>query len=210
MRNNTWYQVKNQSLAVYARRAGFDLAMYDDYGGAVQLELRARAVTEAMKSIQLACLEEHGFVLSDVTKGIYVISLANPLSVQYRNRHSQVIYIGRGNIAGRIKSHFEKKLFDFMRDLSGADFDFHFSRPALAGTGDYFEHVEHSMLEYFSDQYAGLDDKRRFPILNKNAGAYKGYPGGSDWWKKPLKASGKRPLWALYPTKFGDFAPLDV
>ena len=51
MQKNHWYPVKNQSLAVYARRAGFDLAMYNEYSEQVQLELRARAVTEAMKSI---------------------------------------------------------------------------------------------------------------------------------------------------------------
>lgn len=209
MQKNHWYPVKNQSLAVYARRAGFDLAMYNEYSEQVQLELRSRAVTEAMKSIELACWEEHKFELADVKTGIYVISLSNPLSILYRKRRSQVIYIGRGNIYGRIKSHFERKLFDFMLGLSGADFDFHFSKPALAGTGDYFKHVEHMMLEYFSETYEGMDTKRRFPILNKYAGTFKGYAGGTDWWKKPLKASGKRPLWEIRPTDFSDFAPLD-
>jgi hypothetical protein len=209
MKNNHWYPVKNQSLAIYARRAGFDLGMYNEYSKDVQFELRARTVTEAMKSIEQACWEEHRFDLTCVKTGIYVISLSNPLSIQYRKRRSQVIYIGRGNIFGRIKSHFENKLFDFMLGLSGADFDFHFSRPALQGTGKYFEHVEHLMLEYFSDIYAGMDDKRRFPILNKNAGTFKGYIGGEEWWKKPLKASGKRPLWEIKPTDFSDFKPLD-
>jgi len=110
---------------------------------------------------------------------------------------------------GRTKSHFENKLFDFMLGLAGADYDFYFAQPALAGTKDYFKHVEHMMLEYFSEQYAGMDDKRRFPILNKNAGNNKRYSGGTDWWKKPLKAAGKRPQWELKPTDYSDFAPLD-
>ncbi len=209
MKKNHWYPVKKQSLAVYARHAGFDLAMYEEYSEEVQIELRARAVKEAIKSIQTDCWERHNFDLAGVTSGIYVISLSNPISIQYRKNRSQIIYIGRGNIVGRIKSHFENKLFDFMLGLSGADFDFHFSQPARAGTGDYFKHVEHSMLEYFSDIYAGMDDKRRFPILNKNAGTFMGYAGGDDWWKKPLKAQGRRPLWELKPTDFSDFAPLD-
>ena len=65
------------------------------------------------------------------------------------------------------------------------------------------------MLEYFSEEYCGLDEKRRFPILNKNAGSDHDFRGGSDWWQKPLKASGTRPLWELRPTDFSDFAPLD-
>jgi len=60
-----------------------------------------------------------------------------------------------------------------------------------------------------NQQYKGLDDKRRFPILNKNAGTNKGFSEGNDWWKKPLKAAGKCPLWELKPTDFSNFAPLD-
>jgi len=209
MKKNHWYAVKGQSLAVYARRAGFDLAIYDDYDVQVQAELRKRAVKEAMQAIASACWEIHGFDISAIGQGIYVISLSNPLSIQYRRGRSQVIYVGRGRVMGRIKSHFENKLFDFMLGLSGADFDFHFSQPALAGTANYFKHVEHLMLEYFCNHYGGMDDLRRYPILNKNAGNDKGYAGGTDWWKKPLKAQGKRPTWELKPTDFSDFKPLD-
>ena len=208
MKKNHWYAVKGQSLAIYARPAGFDLAMYDDYDPTVQDVLRKRAVTEALRAIRFAS-EEQKFNVGDVRKGVYVITLSNPLSIQYRYGRSQVIYVGIGNIMGRLKSHFEKKLFDFMLSLSGADFDFYLSVPALAGTASYYKHVEHLMLDYFSSQYGGMDDLRRFPILNKNAGNNRQFNGGTDWWKKPLKAAGKRPLWAIQPTKFSDFAPLD-
>lgn len=208
MKKNNWYAVKNQSLAVYARNAGFDLAVYHDYSEAVQMELRKRAVKEALHAIKSAC-DDKGLDIGSIKNGVYVITLSNPLSIQYRTGRSQVIYIGIGNIMGRVKTHFDNKLFDFMLGLAGADFDFYFALPALSGTAAYFKHVEHLMLEYFSEQYGGMGDKRRFPILNKNAGNNKEYAGGSDWWKKPLKASGKRPLWELKPTDFSDFAPLD-
>ncbi len=209
MRNNHWYSVRNQSLAIYARDAGFDLAMYHDYSEHVQNELRQRAVKEALYSIRSAC-DDDDCNISNITKGNYVISLANPLSIRYRNGRSQVIYIGSGNIMVRIKKHFDYKLFDFMLSLAGANFDFYFARPSLRHTSTYYKHVEHLMLEYFSEQYGGMDDKRRFPILNKNAGINKKFPGGTNWWKKPLKASGKRPLWELNPTNFSDFPPLDI
>lgn len=209
MKKNHWYAVKGQSLAVYARNAGFDLALYDDYDKRVQVELRKRAVKEAMTALSWAFWEQ-GFHVEKVKSGVYVIALSNPLSIQYRNKRSQVIYIGRGNIMGRLKTHFDKKLFDFMLGLSGADFDFYCASPARPGTRDYFKHVEHLMLDYFTGQYGGLDDKRRFPILNKNAGSDHAYAKGSDWWKKPLTAIGKRPLWELKPTDFSDFATLDA
>ena len=97
-----------------------------------------------------------------------------------------------------------------MQSLSGSTFDFSFARPGLSGTSGYYKHVEHRMLEYFSEQYGGLDEKRRFPLLNKNAGSDKGFVGGTEWWKKPLKASGKKPRWKLSPTSFSEFAPLDA
>jgi hypothetical protein len=206
---NHWYAVNGQSLAVYARQAGFDLAIYDDYGPEVRAELRKRSVKAAMQAIELACWEIHGFDITAINRGIYVISLSNPLSIQYRSKRSQVIYVGRGKIMGRVKSHFENKLFDFMLGLSGANFDFHFSHASRPGTANYFKHVEHQMLEYFCEQYGGMDDVRRYPILNKNAGNDKGYAEGSDWWKKPLKAQGRRPTWELKPTDFSDFRPLD-
>lgn len=208
MAKNHWYSVRRQNLAIYARSAGFDLAMYEDYSEEVQKDLRKRAVKQALQAIKLEC-ESQDFQIDNVKKGVYVIALSNPLSIQYRRSRSQVIYVGIGNLMGRIKSHFDKKLFDFMLSLAGANFDFYFAQPALAGTANYFKHVEHLMLEYFTNQYGGMDDKRRFPILTKNAGSNKDYPGGKDWWTKPLKASGKRPLWALNPTNFSDFAPLD-
>ncbi len=205
---NNWYSVKGQSLAIYARNAGFDLAVYDDYSEQVQLELRKRAVNEALHAIKSAC-EDIELDIASIKRGIYVISLSNPLSIRYRTGRSQVIYIGIGNIMNRIKSHFDNKLFDFMLSLAGADFDFYFACPARSGTADYFKHVEHLMLEYFSEQYGGRDAKWRYPLLNNIAGSNKEYSDGKDWWKKPLKASGKRPLWELKPTDFSDFAPLD-
>ena len=209
MKKNHWYAVKGQSLAIYARSAGFDLAVYGGYSNSVQTELKKRAIKEALHEIAVACYEQ-GLEVATIKDGVYVISLSNPLSIQYQTRRSQVIYIGIGNIMGRIESHFNKSLFDFMQSLSGANFDFYFACPALKGPAkSYYKHVEYRMLEYFSEQYGGVDKVRRFPILNMKAGSNKKFSGGTDWWKKPLKASGKRPLWELKPTAFSDFAALD-
>ena len=77
------------------------------------------------------------------------------------------------------------------------------------GAANYFKHTEHLMLEYFHEQYKGISDGRRFPILNKNAGTDHDFADGPEWWKKPLKASGRRPQWGLAPTNYGDFPTLD-
>lgn len=205
LKPNHWYKIGRQSLAVYARNAGFDLAIYDEYSAAIQREIRKKTVQEAMCSIEQSCRQQ-GFELSEIDKGVYVISLANPLSIQYPSGRSQVIYVGRGNIYNRVKSHFEHKLFDFMLSVAGADFDFYFARPTRAGTADYFHHVEHTMLNWFSSQYRDENEKVRWPLMNKISGAKKNYaPDLKEWWKKPLKASGKTPLWEMKPTNFNAF-----
>ena len=54
MKKNHWFKVGSQNLAVYARNAGFDLAVYDKYSNQVKSEIHKRTVTEAMKSIEWA------------------------------------------------------------------------------------------------------------------------------------------------------------
>ncbi len=210
MDKNSWYSIKDQSLAVFARAAGFDLSIYNQYSEVVKDELRSRTIKEALSGIRER-LAELDCEIDSISTGVYVICLSNPLSIQYRKRRSQVIYIGMGNIINRLKSHFEKAngLFDFMESLSGANFDFYVAQPALAGTAHYYKHVEHLMLEHFCQEYGGLGDKKRFPILNSNAGSNKNFNGGNEWWKKPLKATGKKPQWELKPTSNSEFGALD-
>jgi hypothetical protein len=208
VKKNHWYVVRRQSLAIYARNAGFDLAIYHKYPESVQEILRKRAIREALRAMEGECAEQ-GFEFSEVDRGVYVIALSNPLSIQYRYWRSRVIYIGMGNIVRRIKAHLEWTLFDFMLDLSGANFDFYFACPARQNAPMYYKHVEYLMLKYFNRQYGGLDDQRRYPILNKNSGSNRNLGDGSDWWKRPLKAIGRKPQWELTPTDYNDYAPLD-
>lgn len=75
---NQWYIIKNQSLAVYARNAGFDLAVYEDYLESVREELKKRTIKAALAEIRAAC-DEKGLDIATIKQGIYVISLSNPL-----------------------------------------------------------------------------------------------------------------------------------
>ncbi|WP_339834145.1 hypothetical protein [uncultured Parvibaculum sp.] len=209
MKKNHWYTIKGQSLATFASKAGFQLALYDNYSKSVQEELKRRAIEEALAEIYNAS-EEQGFDLWGVKKGVYVISLSNPLSIRYRKKRSQVIYIGLGNLSVRLKSHFNRSLFNFMQSLSGADFDFHVACPAKPGAASYYRHVEYCMLKYFSEKYEGVPGRGKFPILNTYAGANQGYSEDNGWWKTPLRGNGRIPKWELSPTRNSDFAPLDA
>lgn len=203
MKPNHWYIIKNQSLSLYARAAGFDLSMYQYYSNKVKEELRAKTILEAMREIRAIC-SGLGIEIENIERGIYVISLSLPLSVKYPAGRSQVLYVGVGHIFNRIKQHFGYKLFQLMLDLSGANFNFYFAKPTLQGTSDYYRHVEHLMLDYFSGQY-GDGSNRTYPILNKNSGSNRAYHGGTEWWKKPLKSTGKNPKWELFPTNYSKY-----
>ena len=206
MEKNKWEKIGNQSLAVATRNAGFDLSIYSSYSDDVKLELKKKAIKEAIYNIKV----EFEFIdvdISGIKKGVYVIALSSPLSIMYKTYpsplYSSVIYIGMGNVIGRLGSHFHNSLFDFMQSLSGANFDFYISEPEMDGHADYYKHIEWRMINDFSKRFS------RKPILNKNAGSKRNIQDeGEDWWKRPIKNSGKQPRWALLPTKHSGFGEL--
>jgi len=206
MQTNTWVKIPNQSLASYTREAGYDLTVFKEYSETTQRELKKAAISNAIYGIRFA-FEEQDIDISSVKTGVYVIALSSPFTLQYKNAASPIIYIGIGNLMGRIKSHFENSLFDFMQSLSGTNFDFHFALPQHDHHPDYYKHVEWQMLEAFSKKFGG-NGIGVYPILNKNAGSKRQINETSDWWSKPLKNTGKAPRWKLEPTAKSQFARL--
>lgn len=207
MQENTWIKIRNQSLARYTREAGYDLTVFNEYSETTRKELKKATISNAIYGIKYA-FEELDIDISSVNRGVYVIALSAPFTLQYSMAASPIIYIGMGNLMGRIKSHFENSLFDFMQSLSGTNFDFHFSLPMLDGHPDYYKHVEWQMLEGFSKKYGG-NGVGLYPILNKNAGSKRQIDDKNNWWFKPLKNSGSTPRWKLEPTDKSQFARLE-
>lgn len=207
MQANTWIRIRNQSLAKYTREAGYDLSVFNEYSETTRKELKKAAISNAIYGIKRA-FEDQEIDISSVSKGVYVIALSTPFTLQYRNGASPIIYIGLGNLMGRIKSHFEYSLFDFMQSLSGTNFDFHFALPSLEEHQDYYKHVEWQLLDAFSKKFGG-NGNGVYPILNKNAGSNRKIEDKSDWWFKPLKNTGSTPRWKLEPTSKSKFARLD-
>lgn len=190
-----WVAVKKQSLALAARQAGYDLTMFEDYPKAVQDTLRYHSIKNVLDNLCSSFEDETERPLYDVRQGVYVICLSDPFTVQYGKKTSNIIYIGRGVISNRLKSHFENSLFDVMMSLAGSDFDFYLAEPKDSNGDGYFKQLEHDLLAYFRTRIG--DGK--YPLLNKNAGTDVGLKLG-DGWNKPLKASGKKPTWAIAPT----------
>ena len=198
IKTNHWYKITKLNLAVAARKAGFDLAIFDYYTPAVKREVRKHSISQIMSDLHDRVLEEHSVDLQSFKSAVYVISLAYPLTIKYPLGQSHVLYIGIGNASGRIESHFKKKLFEFMQSLSGAEFNIQVAIPRRAGSVLYFKHIEYLMLKYFADYYGGAD--KALPLLNKNRGSNKNLSPDSKWWASAVKKVGKKPIWTLNPT----------
>lgn len=210
MSSISWTKIANMNLAEAMRRSGYDITMYMSYSRDAQSDAKRKSIREIMKDISTAYeRESKGGSLGNIKKGVYVICVSNPFTIRYENGDSSIIYIGRGNVTSRIKGHFDRSLFDFMQSLSGTNFDFYFCEPKKTGGGkanDYYKHIEFLLLDGFKSKFGGHN--RSYPLLNKNAGSRKNLSPGQGW-DKPLKLSGKKPAWALEPTKHWTFAPLD-
>tara|TARA_Y100001001_G_C7886467_1_gene266572 strand:+ start:162 stop:779 length:618 start_codon:yes stop_codon:yes gene_type:complete len=200
-----WTAVRDQSLALAAREAGFNLTMFEEYPEATQQELRKQAIKIALRNIEWEYEEETGKDLCDVRQGVYVISISQPFTIAYDGGCSEIIYIGIGNIFGRIKSHFNNSLFDFMMSVAGANFDFHFTDPKYKTGPDYYKHIEYMLLEKFAEKKGG----GQYPLLNTNAGSNRGYEEMTKGWDQPLVGYRRRAIWQIKPTKHWEFAKLD-
>jgi len=195
MKPVAWWKLKDQSLALAAREAGFDLAMFSEYTVAVKAALKSATIKNAMDNILEDFEWQYSRRLETIKQGVYVICLSDPFTIKYEGGCSNIIYIGRGNISGRLKSHFEQSLFEVMMGLAGANFSFYLSEPKDIDGEGYFKQLEHDLLASFRKGIGG----GKFPLLNKNAGSDQRLKLGRGW-NKPLKASGKKPTWAIAPT----------
>jgi hypothetical protein len=204
---NTWFKLANQNLAVFMRDVGFDLAVYESYPEEVQLHAKRLAIKAAMNRLNDDFYDETEHELSVVKKGVYVIRLAGNMSVRYKDGNSPIIYIGQGNLTGRIKSHYEAKLFDFMQSLSGANFDFYVCEPwkSRYRGNDFHKQIEHTMISDFTENFGGLNDRFCFPLMNRISGSDRNVPIEGNWWRTPLKQTKRKTTWILKPGPNSEF-----
>lgn len=217
-----WINLWGISLATAAREAGFDLAVYHEYSESTQHELRKRTIKQALSNIcdEYEWSTEQKFgkpkLLSNVSLGVYVIRLSNPFTIRYRapeissksptntvdfDGTSQIVYIGRGDVQGRLESHLKHKLFDFMLSLSGADFDFQILDPDsdFIAKDQLHRQIENDLLIQFSEKVTCRE--KGFPLLNKNSGSDVGVEDCGKRWNYPLRRDVKLLEWAIEPTE---------
>jgi len=124
--------------------------------------------------------------LSKVTKGVYVITLSDSnLCIQYPNKGSQVVYLGRGEIRNQIKKHFENWVTNFsesLHDRQSLKFQFWMTEIIVPDSPNAYKDVAADLLEIFEKEHGEL------PMQNSKGGNHhkKDHHYNPEW-KSPLQ-----------------------
>ncbi len=133
--------------------------------------------------------------LYEVGKGVYVITLSGNICIQYPNKESQVVYIGRGKIRNRIRRHLTNWVTHFSESLHDIKFQIWMTEIKVPGSPNAVKDVEYDLIKKFEEEYGDL------PIQNSKVGNYhkKDHEYNSEW-KTPLRVdSSIKSGWSISP-----------
>ena len=120
--------------------------------------------------------------LASVKQGIYVITIADSLSIDYDNQPSKVLYIGRGQLRSRINCHLKywlKNLSDSLQDIS---IQIWMTEIKVRGNKGAYKEVETDLLSHF---YSKFDV---YPLQNAKSGdLHDKYHEYCEDWNLPLR-----------------------
>ncbi|WP_139274579.1 hypothetical protein [Roseovarius azorensis] len=144
--------------------------------------------------------------INAVSTGCYCIGIGGEYQIRYSDGFaSRVVYIGSGNVYGRLKSHLKDKLFDFAHAMRGIPLTFHIAD--LRESKLDHKNLEQMLLDKFKSNSGGS-----LPLLNKNNAVNKAMDSPSEsklkaGWDKPLhKDKGKQVAkWLIEPRNFDEW-----
>ncbi|EJG0711655.1 hypothetical protein ACEV8V_22590 [Vibrio parahaemolyticus] len=152
----------------YANNMGINLRTlaYDTVKEDVWDWIDSRIRNRIMKDLDEIWEYECESALSTVTQGIYVITLGDNLSIDYNNRPSKVIYIGRGQLRSRINNHLKFWLKHFSDSLQDISIHIWLTEIKVKGNRNVYKDVETDLLWHFYDKFDA------YPIQNAKSGDY--------------------------------------
>ncbi|MDI7774633.1 hypothetical protein [Asticcacaulis sp. EMRT-3] len=197
-----WAIADHISVSEKARDLGFDLRKFDGQPEDVQAFVKKATVDSVIHQIRAAwreCYRDDGpnnnCDFNAVRQGVYVIAIGEGFGVSYRYKCSEVMYIGRGVIANRLRSHLNNWIFDMSRSLRDVPFRFYMQAVGDSRSPNAYKDFEHFILEQFLTKFGEK------PLVNKIHGRQGNiahtFTGN---WKKPLDGRGKSHLWEIRPT----------
>lgn len=196
-----WSKTNLISISDVARNLGFDLRHYDLHPEEVRAFMRKSTIDHVIEQARQCWRDDfdgnpaYDRDFNRVKTGVYVISVGDGFGVKYCEGVSEVMYIGRGVIANRLRSHLVNWIFDMSRSLRDVSFRFYMERIGDGRTPHAFKDFEHHLLEQFSNKFGEK------PLINKihgRAGRIDHTYGGD--WNAPLDNRGKAYQWEIRPT----------
>ena len=193
-------------ISQYANDLGFNLRTLDYQGISAEIWdiIDGKIRNSIMEILDERWEDAEGVTkpLSQVKKGVYVITLGDNLSIDYNGKSSKVIYIGRGRIRSRIYNHFKlwvRYLSDSLQDIS---LDVWMAEIKIQGSANAFREVETDLLTTFREKY-GV-----YPLQNYKSGDNhsKDHEYNCDW-KAPINnPTNIQYGWAIRPLKLNPWA----
>ncbi|MBP2315472.1 hypothetical protein [Azospirillum soli] len=141
---------------------------------------------------------EHGVSRADLARSVYTIRLTGPVVIAYPTGSSPLIYVGEGNLHGRMSSHVRT----WIRDLAQTQADFgwsaHICLPRVRNNAAAYQDVEALLLQEFSARYGAL------PLANRQLEYVYGTHQIEDeehFYSVLGIGRGRRPKWAIAPCR---------
>ena len=194
----TWVATR-PAISIFdeARDLGFDLRKFEAQIDEVKTAVKKACIDQIVRKIRKTWEEtnESGSLFNDVKNGVYVISISSGFGVKYKFGCSEIMYIGRGVISNRLRSHLNNWIFGMSLSLRDVPFKFYMESIGDGRSADAYKDFEHYLLEQFKNKFGEK------PLLNKirgRAGSIDHAFGGN--WNSPLDNRGKRYHWEIRPT----------
>ena len=161
-----WTITEPISIRDYASYCGFNLNTINllEVPDQHRRWIERKIVSNILSYLDKCWEDNNETSLRDVEKGVYVISLAGNICIEYKKNVSQVIYIGRGKVRQRIYNHLKNWVTNFSESLNDIKFKFWITEIKKSGLSDAFKIVESKLIDKFVEKNGEL------PILNKKYG----------------------------------------
>lgn len=162
-----WTSTEPISIRKYASDCGFNLLTLDilKVPDDQRKWIEKKVVTSILADVDAAWAKaEWAAPLSQVEKGVYVITMAGNLCIEYKVRPSQVLYIGRGKLRNRLYGHMKNWITYFTESLQDIRFRFWMTEIKVPGSANAFKEVESDLICRFQEKFG------EFPLLNHKNG----------------------------------------
>lgn len=197
-----WAETRLISVFEEARHLGFDLRKFDTQVEEVQAAVKKATIDRVIGIVREAwrASYDHDYGAAQdfnaIRNGVYVISIGDGFAIKYKGGCSEVMYIGRGVIANRLRSHLSNWIFDMSLSLRDVPFRFFMETIGDGRSKNAFKDFEHHLLEQFSNKF------HEKPLVNKihgREGHIEHEFNGN--WNRPLDGRGKKYMWEIRPSK---------